>query len=167
VLHSVKDFFFGKGKKDSHDHRDNEETEDYNSKTPPAETPPQTPPLPRLEDCRPHPEEVVPMESDESREPSRVVVTEPHVELRKPLTAQGVGPEVIQKEHFPAPTPQSNTGVDSFEPRFKEVVMTTHAEHRRSGEAAPMSVSPVFIKVSFLLLIILIRDRVRTYNSVL
>uniref|UniRef100_A0A8C5FD16 non-specific serine/threonine protein kinase n=1 Tax=Gadus morhua TaxID=8049 RepID=A0A8C5FD16_GADMO len=35
VLHSVKDFFFGKGKKDSHDHRDNEETEDYNSKTPP------------------------------------------------------------------------------------------------------------------------------------
>ncbi|XP_056454469.1 alpha-protein kinase 3 isoform X1 [Gadus chalcogrammus] len=146
VLHSVKDFFFGKGKKDSHDHRDNEETEDYNSKTPPAETPPQTPPLPRLEDCRPHPEEVVPMESDESREPSRVVVTEPHVELGKPLTAHGVGPEVIQKEHFPAPAPQSNTGVDSFEPRVKEVVMTTHAEHRRSGEAAPMSVSPVFIK---------------------
>ncbi|KAM4618251.1 alpha-protein kinase 3 [Polymixia lowei] len=30
VLHTVKDFFFGKSKKDSHDHRENEEGEFYN-----------------------------------------------------------------------------------------------------------------------------------------
>ena len=158
VLHSVKDFFFGKGKKDPHDHRANEETEDYNSETQgqpsPPQTPPQTPPLPRREDCRPHPEDVVPMELVESRDPSRVVVTEPHAELRKPLTTQGVGPEVIQKERFPVPPPPSNSGADSLEPSVKEVMMTSHVDHRSSGEAEPMSKSPLFIEVRLLLLIV-------------
>ena len=157
VLHSVKDFFFGKGKKDSHDHRDTEETEDYNSETQGQPSPPQTPPLPRLEDCRPQLEDVVPMELVESREPSRATVTELHAELRKPLTTQEVGPEVLQEEHFPAPPPQRNSGVDFLEPRGQEVAVTTHeekVERRRSGEAAPISKSNVFIEVRFLLLIV-------------
>ena len=60
--------------------------EDYNPVTHSQPSPPQTPPLPRLEDYGTHPQDVVPMKSDESIEPPRFVVTESHLESQEPLT---------------------------------------------------------------------------------
>ncbi|KAJ3596797.1 hypothetical protein NHX12_003197 [Muraenolepis orangiensis] len=67
----IKDFFFGKGKKDSHGHRDREEKGDYNPATHGQPSPPQTPPpSARREGYGAHTEDV-PMALDESREPSQ------------------------------------------------------------------------------------------------
>ncbi len=78
MLHTVKDFLFGKSKKDSHDHVENKEREfDH---TPASTQPPQpeTPPSFRLQPennqaSKPLTEDVVPMEMDRPKEPSETV----------------------------------------------------------------------------------------------
>ncbi|XP_034390505.1 titin homolog [Cyclopterus lumpus] len=71
VLHTVKDFFFGKSKKDSHDHMENKEREFDHS---PASTPPSS----RLQSeqnqvGKPPTEDIVAMEIDKPKEPSETV----------------------------------------------------------------------------------------------
>uniref|UniRef100_UPI003AAF4DC6 alpha-protein kinase 3 n=1 Tax=Centroberyx gerrardi TaxID=166262 RepID=UPI003AAF4DC6 len=85
VLHTVKDFFFGKGKKDSHDHREIEEREDDH---PLAPTPPQFRQQPEHnpEVCKPLTEEVVPMEMDRPKEPPVIVNKEQQPVSLEPLT---------------------------------------------------------------------------------
>ncbi|XP_062245834.1 alpha-protein kinase 3 [Platichthys flesus] len=77
MLHTVKDFFFGKNKKDSHDHTENKETEFDNDSLQPLQ--PEMPPSFRLHQ-EPYPdvhtpsrEDVLPMETDHPQEPSEGV----------------------------------------------------------------------------------------------
>lgn len=78
MLHTVKDFLFGKGKKDSHDHFENKGREFYHLPTSmqPYPPEPQTPPSFQLqlehqpEGDKPLTEEVVPMETDTREGPS-------------------------------------------------------------------------------------------------
>ncbi|KAK9516696.1 hypothetical protein VZT92_024614 [Zoarces viviparus] len=74
VLHTVKDFFFGKSKKDSHDHMENKEREFDHSHA-------ATPPSFRLQTeqnqvCKPLTEDIVAMETDRPKETSQTVDTE-------------------------------------------------------------------------------------------
>nr|XP_033490921.1 alpha-protein kinase 3 isoform X1 [Epinephelus lanceolatus]XP_033490922.1 alpha-protein kinase 3 isoform X1 [Epinephelus lanceolatus]XP_033490923.1 alpha-protein kinase 3 isoform X1 [Epinephelus lanceolatus]XP_033490924.1 alpha-protein kinase 3 isoform X1 [Epinephelus lanceolatus] len=80
VLHSVKDFFFGKSKKDSHEHIENKEREASRS---PASTPPSF----RLQQehnrvCKPLTEDIVSMEIDKPKEPLEYVGMEQSVSLK-------------------------------------------------------------------------------------
>ncbi|XP_029132747.2 alpha-protein kinase 3 isoform X2 [Labrus bergylta] len=73
MLHSVKDFLFGKNKKDSHDHTENKEREFDN-----LHPKPETPPSFRLqatqnEMCKPLKEDTLPMEIDKRKEPPETV----------------------------------------------------------------------------------------------
>ncbi|XP_037624631.1 alpha-protein kinase 3 isoform X2 [Sebastes umbrosus] len=80
VLHSVKDFFFGKSKKDSHDHTENKEREFDRS---PASTPPSLRLQPEDKQvCKPLTEE--PMEVDKPKEPSETVDIEQQSVSLKP-----------------------------------------------------------------------------------
>ncbi|XP_061679752.1 uncharacterized protein alpk3a isoform X2 [Syngnathoides biaculeatus] len=96
MLHTVKDFFFGKGKKDSHEYTENKDKEhDHAPKfSQPKSTQSQTPPSYRLskkhraEVDKAHMDQVVPMEIDESNEPSRSVDVEQHSVSKKLSTAQ-------------------------------------------------------------------------------
>ncbi|XP_054475475.1 uncharacterized protein alpk3a [Anoplopoma fimbria] len=74
VLHTVKDFFFGKTKKDSHDHMENKEREfDYSH----ASTPPSFRLQPEQNQvCTPLTEDIVAMEINKPKEPSETVDTE-------------------------------------------------------------------------------------------
>lgn len=80
MLHTVKDFFFGKSKKDSLDHIDNKEREFDHATTQPSQ--PETPPSFRLQPqhntdvCKPLTEDMVPMEMDKPKESSGSVVIE-------------------------------------------------------------------------------------------
>ncbi|XP_035520485.1 titin homolog isoform X2 [Morone saxatilis] len=76
MLHTVKDFFFGKSKKDSHDHVEEREFDHSHASTLPPQ--PQTPPSFRLQsehkqECKPLIEDVVPMEMDKPKEPSETM----------------------------------------------------------------------------------------------
>ncbi|KAM7003431.1 alpha-protein kinase 3 [Tautogolabrus adspersus] len=78
MLHSVKDFLFGKSKKDSHYHIENNEREFDN--LPPK---PETPPSFRLqatqnEVCKPLTEDTLPMEIDKRKEPPETVTLGPY-----------------------------------------------------------------------------------------
>lgn len=79
VLHTVKDFFFGKSKKDSHDPTDSQDHSHASVQPRQSEMPSsfqlQTEPNPEV--CRPATEEVVPMEMEEPEESSETVDTEP------------------------------------------------------------------------------------------
>ncbi|XP_028287979.1 titin homolog isoform X2 [Parambassis ranga] len=83
VLHTVKDFFFGKSKKDSHDLTDSEEKQHDHSHASVQPHQPEMPPSfqlqtePNPEVCHPATEEVVPMEMEEPKESSETVDTEP------------------------------------------------------------------------------------------
>ncbi|XP_068458771.1 alpha-protein kinase 3 isoform X2 [Clinocottus analis] len=87
VLHSVKDFFFGKSKKDSHDHTENKETEfDYSH----ASTPPSFRlQLEQNQVCKPLTEDIMAMEIGKPKEPSETVDTEQR--SPKPHTHQNEG----------------------------------------------------------------------------
>ncbi|XP_023278407.1 alpha-protein kinase 3-like isoform X2 [Seriola lalandi dorsalis] len=86
MLHTVKDFFFGKSKKGFHDHIEDREREfDHDSIQPPQ---PETPPSFRLQqECNPDvykplTEDVVPMETDKPNESSgSVYMQQPSVSL--------------------------------------------------------------------------------------
>ncbi|XP_044048012.1 titin homolog isoform X2 [Siniperca chuatsi] len=74
MLHTVKDFFFGKSKKDSHDHVENKEREFDLSPASMQPPQPETPPSFRVQPkrnqvCKPVTEDVVPMEMDKPKEP--------------------------------------------------------------------------------------------------
>ncbi|XP_051238326.1 titin homolog isoform X2 [Dicentrarchus labrax] len=76
MLHTVKDFFFGKSKKDSHDHFEEREFDHSHASTFPPQ--PQTPPSLRLQpehkqECKPLIEDVVPMEMGKPKEPSETM----------------------------------------------------------------------------------------------
>lgn len=80
MLHTVKDFFFGKGKKDPYDHTDGKEREFDHASMPPPQS--ETPPSFRLQPGhnpdtdKPLTEDVVPMETDKPKESSGSVDTE-------------------------------------------------------------------------------------------
>ncbi|XP_030281358.1 titin homolog isoform X4 [Sparus aurata] len=88
MLHSVKDFLFGKGKKDSHDYGENKEREfDH------LPSQPEMPPSFQLQPehnqvCKPLAEEVVPMETDEPKQPSETVNIEQQWDLKEYKTAE-------------------------------------------------------------------------------
>ncbi|XP_019969469.2 alpha-protein kinase 3 isoform X2 [Paralichthys olivaceus] len=77
MLHTVKDFFFGKNKKDSHDHTENKEKEfDHDSLQPLQPEMPLSFRLhqePNPDVYKPSREDVVPMETDHPQEPSEHV----------------------------------------------------------------------------------------------
>lgn len=78
MLHTVKDFLFGKSKKDSHDLVERTEREFDHSPASMQPPQPETPPSFRLQPehnrvCKPLTEDVVPMEIDKPREPSQTV----------------------------------------------------------------------------------------------
>ncbi|KAK5867412.1 hypothetical protein PBY51_011908 [Eleginops maclovinus] len=82
VLHSVKDFFFGKSKKDSHDHVENKEREldPY-----PVSTPPSFRLQPEQNQvCKSLKEDFVPMEIDQPKQPSKTVDIEQQSTSLKP-----------------------------------------------------------------------------------
>ncbi|TDH09748.1 hypothetical protein EPR50_G00089020 [Perca flavescens] len=82
VLHTVKDFFFGKSRKDSHDHIENKEREFDHS---PASTPPSFRLQPEHNQvCKPLTEDIVPMEIDTQKEPSETIATEQQSVSLKP-----------------------------------------------------------------------------------
>ncbi|XP_067445852.1 alpha-protein kinase 3 isoform X2 [Thunnus thynnus] len=96
MLHTVKDFFFGKGKKDSHDHIENKgrEFDHLSPSTQPYPSQPDTPPSFRLQ-MEHHPEvdkslteEVVPMETDKPKGHSETVDIE----------QQSVSPELLMPD---------------------------------------------------------------------
>ncbi|XP_061630305.1 titin isoform X1 [Phyllopteryx taeniolatus] len=96
MLHTVKDFFFGKGKKDSHEYTENKDKEhDHVPKfIQPKSTQSQTPPSYRLykkhraELDKAHMDQVVPMEIDKPPEPSKSVDVEQQSVSKKLSTAQ-------------------------------------------------------------------------------
>ncbi|KAM9352367.1 alpha-protein kinase 3 [Symphorus nematophorus] len=70
MLHSVKDFLFGKSKKDALDHVENKDS----AQPPQPETPPSFRLRPQLNEvCHPPTEDVVPMETDKPKEPLETV----------------------------------------------------------------------------------------------
>ncbi|XP_039663857.1 uncharacterized protein alpk3a isoform X3 [Perca fluviatilis] len=82
VLHTVKDFFFGKSRKDSHDHIENKEREFDHS---PASTPPSFRLQPEHNQvCNPLTEDIVPMEIDTLKELSETIDTEQQSVSLKP-----------------------------------------------------------------------------------
>ncbi|KAF7651014.1 hypothetical protein LDENG_00117400 [Lucifuga dentata] len=113
MLHSVKDFFFGKGKKDSHDRTEKQEKEvDYQPVSKQLYPPlPQTPPQFRLqaehkpEEHEPLVEEVVPMEMDKLKEPSVIVDTEQHSASLEPLKPQENEDSIFNSDLSPARKP--------------------------------------------------------------
>ncbi|XP_045892360.1 uncharacterized protein alpk3a isoform X2 [Micropterus dolomieu] len=90
MLHTVKDFLFGKSKKDSHDRLENKEREFDHSPASAQGPQPEMPPSFQLQPehnkvCKPPTEDVVPMEMDIPKEPSgtvdiakQLVSLEPH-----------------------------------------------------------------------------------------
>lgn len=73
MLHSVKDFLFGKSKKDSPDHITNKEREVSHSTASQAEMPPSFQLQQECQQvCRPVTEDAVPMETDKTKEPREV-----------------------------------------------------------------------------------------------
>ncbi|KAM7414560.1 hypothetical protein PAMA_019395 [Pampus argenteus] len=95
MLHTVKDFFFGKGKKDSHDHIENKRGREFDhlsTSSQPYLPQPQTPPSFHLqldhhpEVYKPLTEKVVTMETDKQIGPSETVDTE----------QQSVSPELLK-----------------------------------------------------------------------
>lgn len=81
MLHTVKDFLFGKSKKDSHDQIENKEREFDLSPGSTQPPPPEMPPSFQLQQeysqwCEPVTENTVPMEVDKSKEPSEFIDVE-------------------------------------------------------------------------------------------
>ncbi|XP_034032408.1 uncharacterized protein alpk3a [Thalassophryne amazonica] len=75
MLHTVKDFFFGKSKKVSREHTENQVKKHYpaRSQTPPSFQP-QSEWIP--EECKPLTEHFAPVDRDKSKEPSEITVIE-------------------------------------------------------------------------------------------
>nr|XP_057931742.1 titin homolog isoform X2 [Doryrhamphus excisus] len=132
MLHSVKDFFFGKSKRDSYEHIENKEKEHHQ---PPSSIQPktlqsQTPPLHRLhtkhqpEVDKPPMDQVVPMESD-PKQPSECVAGD---QQSKNLTARENDVVQLQKS-TKEPTKWSTKVAD--EP------VSTAEEIRGLGEDTP------------------------------
>ncbi|XP_073328827.1 alpha-protein kinase 3 [Pagrus major] len=88
MLHSVKDFLFGKGKKDSHDYVENKERE-FDQLPSQPEMPPSFQLQPEHNQvCKPLAEDVVPMETDEPKQPSETVDIEQQSELNEYKAAE-------------------------------------------------------------------------------
>ncbi|KAM3870624.1 alpha-protein kinase 3 [Diretmus argenteus] len=147
VLHSVKDFFFGKGKKDSHDHRENEEREVDHPHDHPQ---PQTPPLFRLqpehhpEVYKPLTEEAVPMEMDKPEEPPVPVDTERQSASPGPLTPHEHEHEdsVLHTQDLP-PAHKLPPETEDADEAVKAMEVSVEVDRSGPGQALPMPVLPV------------------------
>lgn len=112
MFHSVKDFLFGKGKKDSHDHNENKEKElDH----PPPK--PDTPPSFRLQtmqnqECKPLTEDTLPMDIDKPKEPLETVSREPYEHKCEESVPHTVLPAAVSIDE---PTGLSVEGADDAE----------------------------------------------------
>lgn len=159
VLHSVKDFFFGKHKKDSHDHRKHEEREvDH----PIAQILLEPSPPPshqsagnKPEVYEPLTEEVVPMEVGRPQEPLIIAVTDEQPVALERLKAQENqhGVNVLHSEDPPpAHKPPSERAADSKEQRAEAAMEVTevHVEviSRGAAEAVSMPGPPALSEVS-------------------
>lgn len=113
MLHSVKDFFFGKSKKDSHDHTEKEEKEvDHQpTSTQPDRPLPPTHPIFRLQPghepdaCKPAAQEILPMKMDKLKEPAVIVDTEKHSVSLEPLKPHECEDGVLNADLPPAHKP--------------------------------------------------------------
>ncbi|XP_060933288.1 alpha-protein kinase 3 [Limanda limanda] len=119
MLHSVKDFFFGKNKKDSHDHNENKESEfDHDSLQPLQPEMPLSFRLHQEPDVhKPSREDVVPMETDHPQEPSEGVdmVQLPH----EPKSEDSFLHTDQPPDHKPQPEPTEESGGQSVKVAFE------------------------------------------------
>ncbi|XP_076588899.1 alpha-protein kinase 3 [Chaetodon auriga] len=144
MLHTVKDFLFGKTKKDSHDHVERMERESDHSSASMQPSQPETPPSFRLQPkynelCAPHTEDAVPMEVDKPREPTETVHTD-----QQPVS---VGPQehkhedsVLHTDLLPAQKPPPDN-ID--ESTGQSVMEAGDAVEAMEVSAGPQSSRPV------------------------
>ncbi|KAK5598530.1 hypothetical protein CRENBAI_008828 [Crenichthys baileyi] len=136
MLHSVKDFFFGKSKKDSHSISHAESEEDFADSTGPSEPEPDMPPSFQLqvennsEEPNHMADNVVPMETDKAAEPSESVVQQ--AASAEPLQFNCEYPDVL-----PDYKPLPGTVKESAGKRIGEAVETIEAmEVSAEGESS-------------------------------
>ncbi|MEQ2170578.1 hypothetical protein GOODEAATRI_001737 [Goodea atripinnis] len=136
MLHSVKDFFFGKSKKDSHSISHAENEEDFAQSTGPSEPEPDMPPSFQLqveknsEEPNHMVDNVLPMETDKAVEPSESVVQQ--AASAEPLQFNCEYPDVL-----PDFKPLPETVKESAGKRIGEAVETIEAmEVSAEGESS-------------------------------
>ncbi|MEQ2205978.1 hypothetical protein XENOCAPTIV_020120 [Xenoophorus captivus] len=136
MLHSVKDFFFGKSKKDSHSISHAENEEDFAQSTGPSEPESDMPPSFQLqveknsEEPNHMVDNVVPMETDKAAEPSESVVQ--LAASAEPLQFNCENPDVL-----PDFKPLPETVKESAGKRIGEAVETIEAmEVSAEGESS-------------------------------
>ncbi|XP_047242231.1 titin homolog isoform X3 [Girardinichthys multiradiatus] len=136
MLHSVKDFFFGKSKKDSHSISHAENEEDFAQSTGPSEPEPDMPPSFQLqveknsEEPNHMVDNVVPMETNKAAEPSESVVQQ--AASAEPLQFNCEYPDVL-----PDFKPLPETVKESAGKRIGEAVETIEAmEVSAEGESS-------------------------------
>ncbi|XP_054633840.1 uncharacterized protein alpk3a [Dunckerocampus dactyliophorus] len=147
MLHTVKDFFFGKSKRDSYEHIENNEKE---HDQPPSTIQPkspqsQTPPSYRLhrkhqpEVNKPPMDQVVPMETDKPKEPSECVDIDQ--QLQKLMTA--CEHEVVQLPALVLPTESikepTKWSIKVADEPAENMEVSTGEEIRGLGEDIPLT----------------------------
>ncbi|XP_075998138.1 alpha-protein kinase 3 [Genypterus blacodes] len=153
MLHSVKDFFFGKGKKDSHDHTEMEEKEaEYQpTSTQPDHPLPQTHPIFKVqhghepEVCKPTVQEIIPMETDKRKEPSVIEDTEQHSVSVKPLKPHEYEDGVLNVDHLTPAHKPPESSVEPAGPRVQEAnvgAMDVSVEAEREGQISAPGLQP-------------------------
>ncbi|XP_026220963.1 titin homolog [Anabas testudineus] len=145
MLHTVKDFFFGKSKKDFYDPTDNKERELDHVSTQPSQ--PETPPSFRLQPQhnpdvdKPLTEDMVPMEMDKPKESSGSVDVE-----QQSVSLEMHEHSVLHKALAPAHTLPSESVEESTEQFVNEpghiveaMEVSVGTEHSSPGEEMPLS----------------------------
>ncbi|XP_068168343.1 alpha-protein kinase 3 isoform X2 [Antennarius striatus] len=148
MLHTVKDFLFGKSKKEAHDHIENREKS--SDRTPPSKQRPQ-PELPpsfqlHLEynaESKPLTDNVVPMEIDTTKEPSETTHTEDQPASLEQHTLQDtvLPPECIEKSVLPPESTDKSTEQSVKEEDGAGEVMEVSAGPESSGPGENISLS--------------------------
>lgn len=138
MLHSVKDFFFGKSKKDFHDHTEKleKEVDHQPASTQPYPPLPQTPPLFRLqpEECKPLAEEVVPMEMDKLKEPSVILDTEQRSVSLEPLKPHENEDSIFNSDLSESVMDSMGLSAQKAENAVEAMEVSVEAEIRGPGE---------------------------------
>ncbi|XP_049578476.1 alpha-protein kinase 3 isoform X2 [Syngnathus scovelli] len=144
MLHTVKDFLFGKAKKDSHENIENKEKE-HDHLPKPKSTQSQTPPSYRLskkhraEMDKAHTDQVVPMETDKPKEPPKSVdVNQPANKLSK---AQENKVEAGKPTMIALGSPKEPSGQNNQEAAVLVENMEVSAGEKisRPGQQTPLS----------------------------
>lgn len=158
MLHTVKDFLFGKSKKDSHDHIENKEREFDHSPVSTQPPQPEMPPSFQLQQdynqvCKPPTEDVVPMEVDKPKEPSEIldalVSLEPHKHEDSVLNA-----DLPPTHKLPPESIEESIGqyVVEVEDAVESMEVSVGPESSSPGEEMPLSGLQVLTEVCTMVL---------------